>query len=146
MRINGVSSPDANPAGKSSSAANKSDASFAAELAAAKAGDVAPTSAAKAVSPQTPRADFTSMTGRQLFDWAAGKAQSGDISQDDSFSLQSMAVVVRPGQGIAIDDKAKVDFTQQAQASAEWAKANGEKDLAGMMEVNLKVMRKYQVS
>jgi hypothetical protein len=140
MKIDGINSPDANQR-KASSASKGGDVSFAAELAAAKAGEVASTPSAK-----TPRADFTSMTGKQLFDWASSKAKTGDISPDDSFSLQSMAVVVQPGKSIAVDDKAKVDFTQQAQAGLEWAKSNGETDLASMMEANLKVMKKYQVS
>lgn len=143
MKINGISSLDANQSSKASFAAGKSDASFATELAAAKAGETAP---AKTVSSKTSRADFASMTGKQLFDWASSKVNAGDISQDDSFSLQSMAIVIQPGKSIAIDDKSKVNFTQQAQASMEWAKSNGEKDLASMMEANLAVMRKYQVS
>lgn len=141
MKINGISSPNAGQPGKTTSVADKGGASFAAELAAAKAGEIKPVNA-----PKTARADFTSMTGRQLFDWVSSKVKSGDLSQDDGFGLQSLAVVVQPGQGIYIDDKTKVDFTQQAQAGMEWAKSNGEKDLASMMEANLAVMRKYQGS
>lgn len=133
----------ASPTGPISSLARKNAESFSAALSAATA------AVSQSDAPATKQADFTNMTRKEMQAWSNEQIRSGTMTLDDSrpFMAMTMHIPVDGGPGGAlqdVDDKERIDFTQQVRAGIEGALSRHDDATRTMLESALQLMQQHQ--
>lgn len=121
---------------QTSTAANKSPASFSSTLAAA----TAETSTVK-------QADFTSMTRQEMFDWMNDQIRSGKMSFDESSPFLGMTMNISVATGQPVDmatDATRINFIEKARLGIEGALSRNDPDLAKRLQAAIEVMHRQQ--
>jgi hypothetical protein len=94
------------------------------------------------------RADFSSMTRKELLDWVNGQIKSGQMTLDESTTFVSMTVSIPvdavQGQSMGIDDREKVDFLAKAQQGIGGAIANHDDQLLARLQSAIRTMQQHQ--
>jgi hypothetical protein len=94
------------------------------------------------------RADFSSMTRKELADWVNGMIKSGQMSLDESTTFVSMTLKIpvdaAQGQAMGLDDQEKVNFFTKAQQGIGGALANHDERLLAELQSVIQTMQQHQ--
>ena len=104
-------------------------------------------SAATAESSTAKKADFTSMTRKEVFDWMNDQIRSGKMSLDESTPFLGMTMKISVATGQPVDmatDTTRINFVEKARLGIEGARSNNDPDLAKRLQAAIEVMRRYQ--
>lgn len=114
----------------------------------ARAGSAGATSADATTSAGVKRADFSSMTRKELLDWVNGMLKSGQMSFDDSSTFVSMTVSIPvdavQGQSLGLDDQEKVNFLAKAQQGIGGALERHDDRLLAALQSAIRTMQQHQ--
>ncbi|VVD77386.1 hypothetical protein PIN31009_00950 [Pandoraea iniqua] len=132
---------------QSPAAAKRTDASFAAALAATTQSPTHISSAPSQKTAESKPTDFTSMTRQQMRDWVNTQIQSGQMSLDDSSPLMAMTMKISVDTGIEVpagSDTEQIDFTNRARQGIAAALSRNEPENAKRLQVALDLLLKHQ--
>lgn len=104
-------------------------------------------SAATAEVSSSKKADFTSMTRKEMFDWMNDQIHSGKMSLDESSPFLGMTMKVSVATGQSVDmatDTTRINFVEKARLGIEGARSNNDPDLAKRLQAAIEVMLKQQ--
>lgn len=93
------------------------------------------------------RADFTSMTRQEMFDWMNDQIQTGKMSLDESSPFLGMTMKISVATGQPVDmgtDTTRVNYVEKARLGIEGALSRNDLDLAKRLQAAINIMNRQQ--